>query len=73
MLFDLKNPLKQGDKVKAIAHTGKGRLSTLPDIPPVQVEGLTLDQAKEKLQDEYRRQIQDVELFITYHDRLKSV
>src|SRR5580692_3409135 len=25
----------QGGKVKAIAHTGKGRLKSLPDIPPV--------------------------------------
>jgi len=27
--------LIKGDKVKAIAHTGKGRLDSLPDIPPV--------------------------------------
>jgi tripartite-type tricarboxylate transporter receptor subunit TctC len=27
--------LIQGGKVKAIAHTGKGRLTSLPDIPPV--------------------------------------
>ncbi len=27
--------LIKGDKVKAIAHTGKGRLESLPDIPPV--------------------------------------
>jgi tripartite-type tricarboxylate transporter receptor subunit TctC len=27
--------LIQGGKVKAIAHTGKGRLGSLPDIPPV--------------------------------------
>ena len=27
--------LIQGGKVKAIAHTGKGRLASLPDIPPV--------------------------------------
>ena len=27
--------LIQGGKVKAIAHTGKGRLESLPDIPPV--------------------------------------
>jgi len=44
----------------------------LPDIPPVYVEGLTLDEAKECLRNEYLKQIQDVELFITYHDRLKS-
>ena len=28
--------LVQGGKVKAIAHTGKGRLGTLPDLPAVQ-------------------------------------
>ncbi|MBA2726904.1 MAG: polysaccharide biosynthesis/export family protein [Parachlamydiaceae bacterium] len=44
----------------------------LPDIPAVYVEGLTLDEAKALLQEEYRKQIQDVELFITYQDRLKS-
>jgi tripartite-type tricarboxylate transporter receptor subunit TctC len=27
--------LIQGGKVKAIAHTGKGRLKSLPDIPPI--------------------------------------
>jgi tripartite-type tricarboxylate transporter receptor subunit TctC len=27
--------LIQGGKVKAVAHTGKGRLGSLPDIPPV--------------------------------------
>jgi tripartite-type tricarboxylate transporter receptor subunit TctC len=27
--------LIQGGQVKAIAHTGKGRLKTLPDVPPV--------------------------------------
>ena len=27
--------LIQGGKVKAIAHTGKGKLNSLPDIPPV--------------------------------------
>ena len=27
--------LIKGGKVKAIAHTGKGRLESLPDIPPV--------------------------------------
>jgi tripartite-type tricarboxylate transporter receptor subunit TctC len=26
----------QGGKVKAIAHTGKGRLGSLPDIPPIE-------------------------------------
>ncbi len=42
----------------------------LPDIPPVEVAGLTLDEARTRLQDAFRDQIQDVEVFVTYHDRL---
>lgn len=42
----------------------------LPDIPPVSVAGLTLDEARALLQENYREQIQDVELFVTYQDRL---
>ncbi len=42
----------------------------LPDIPPVEVAGLTLDEARIRLQDAFREQIQDVEIFVTYQDRL---
>lgn len=42
----------------------------LPDIPPVKVVGLTLDQAKEKLQARLSQEVKDLELFITYRDRL---
>ena len=42
----------------------------LPDIPPIEVVGLTLDQAKERLQERLSQEIKDVELFITYKDRL---
>lgn len=42
----------------------------LPDIPPVYVEGLTLEEARTCLQNEFREQIADVELFITYQNRL---
>lgn len=44
----------------------------LPDIPPVLVEGLTLEEARKKLQNEYRSQVNDIEVFVTYQDRLKS-
>ena len=47
-----------------------GRID-LPDIPQVEIAGLTLDEARHKLQEAYREQILDVELFITYKDRLK--
>jgi polysaccharide export outer membrane protein len=42
----------------------------LPDIPAVQVAGLTLDEARQALQAEFSRQIKDVEVFVTYRDRL---
>lgn len=42
----------------------------LPDIAAVRVAGLTLDEARESLEDEFRKQIRDVEVFIDYTDRL---
>lgn len=44
----------------------------LPDIDSVLVEGLTLDEARMGLQSAFRAQISDIEVFVTYHDRLKS-
>lgn len=46
-----------------------GRI-TLPDIQPVDVIGLTLEEVKIRLEDQLRREIRDIELFITYKDRL---
>lgn len=42
----------------------------IPDIQSVEVEGLTLDEARLKLQNIFRRQIKDIEVFISYKDRL---
>lgn len=42
----------------------------LPDIPPVKIVGLTLEEARIALQDVFREQINDIEIFITYRDRL---
>lgn len=42
----------------------------LPDIPPIAVVGLTLEEARRKLQGAFREQINDVEVFVTYRDRL---
>lgn len=47
----------------------KGKIS-LPNISPVVVAGLSLDEAMVKLQEEYRKEIKDVEVFIRYKDRL---
>lgn len=43
----------------------------IPDIPPIEVEGLTLNQAKERLQAVYQEHIKDIEVFVTYKDRLQ--
>lgn len=42
----------------------------LPDIPPVTVAGLTINEAKARLQNLLGEEVKDVELFITYKDRL---
>lgn len=47
----------------------RGEIDT-PYIPPVYVNGLTLDEAREKIQKAYQEQIQDVEVYVTYKDRL---
>ncbi|MFA6916412.1 MAG: polysaccharide biosynthesis/export family protein [Parachlamydiales bacterium] len=43
----------------------------LPDIPSIMVAGLTLEEAKEVLQNSFREHVQDVELYVTYRDRLQ--
>lgn len=47
----------------------KGAIDT-PFLPSVTVAGLNLDQAREKLQSAYREQIHDIEIYVTYRDRL---
>ncbi|MCB1074123.1 MAG: polysaccharide biosynthesis/export family protein [Simkania sp.] len=41
----------------------------LPDLPPLELAGLTLSQAREKIQDAYDHEIADVEVFINYKKR----
>lgn len=52
-------------------HVRNGRLN-LPDIPPVQVAGLTINEAQDKLNLEIQRHYQDAEIFISYRERLQS-
>lgn len=47
----------------------QGQVDT-PYLPPVHVAGLTLDEAREKIQNAYRDQIHDIEVYISYKDRL---
>ncbi|HRD55469.1 MAG TPA: polysaccharide biosynthesis/export family protein [Parachlamydiaceae bacterium] len=46
-----------------------GMLS-LPDISPVAIIGLTLEEARFKLTNAYQEEIQNIEVFISYRDRL---
>jgi len=41
----------------------------LPDLAPVDIAGLSLTQAKEKIESVYRSQIQDIEVYLTYQER----
>lgn len=70
------NP-KRKDVADAVEYIGSrigyrvvnGEIS-LPDLPPVNVAELTLDQAKEKIQALYHEHIRDTEVFVTYKDRI---
>lgn len=42
----------------------------LPDLPPIEVSGLTLEEARKKIQNLYDEQIRDTEVFLTYKDRM---
>lgn len=41
----------------------------LPDLPPVKVEGLTLDQAREAIERAYAKQISNLDIFLSYKGR----
>ncbi|KIC75694.1 putative polysaccharide export protein wza [Neochlamydia sp. EPS4] len=43
----------------------------VPDLPPLAVKGLTLEEAREELQRAFRDQIQDIEVYVNYRDRLQ--
>ncbi|MBI3236581.1 MAG: polysaccharide biosynthesis/export family protein, partial [Chlamydiales bacterium] len=49
----------------------EGKLQ-LPDLDPIAVKGLTLAQARSAIQDSYRKQIQDIDVFLCYQDRIKK-
>lgn len=50
-------------------RVSQGRVD-LPDVPSIQVAGLTLEEARQAIQNYYRDHIQDIEVFIKYRDRL---
>jgi polysaccharide biosynthesis/export protein len=42
----------------------------IPDVSSVRVAGLTLDEAKETIREKFSQQIKDIEIFVTYRERL---
>lgn len=67
---------KRRDLVEAVQEIGKTvgyRVTNgqvyLPDLPSIEVEGLTLEEARQKIQESYRKEIRDVSIFLTYRDR----
>lgn len=41
----------------------------LPDLPPVKVEGLTMDEARESIKKAYAKQISNIDIFLSYKNR----
>ena len=44
----------------------------LPSMPPIAVQGLTLEEAQRSIQKQFDNEIKDVDIFITYRDRLQK-
>ncbi len=68
---------KRGDIVQAVQSIGNsigyrvvdGQIR-LPDSPLIHVAGLTLEEARQKIQDHYNELIHDTEVFVTYRERI---
>lgn len=60
--------------VQAIGNTIGYRVTNgqiaLPDLPPVHVAGLTLEEARQKIQEHYQGHIRETEVFLAYRDRI---
>jgi polysaccharide export outer membrane protein len=55
----------------AIGFTVQDGKVRLPDLDPIIVENLTLEQAALKIQDSYAGEIKDIQVFLGYRDRLE--
>ncbi len=44
----------------------------IPDIPPVYIEGLSIEDAKDKLNTEIKKHYSDAEIFLSYKDRKRQ-
>lgn len=54
---------------ETIGYTVIDRKITLPDLPPIEVEGLTITKARERIQEAYDQEIDGVEVFIAFEKR----
>jgi|GEM_PF-332482 len=43
----------------------------LPDLEPIEVEGMTLEEARLQIQSSYQEQIRDIQIFIAFKDRIE--
>lgn len=50
-------------------HVREGKI-TIPDLEEIDVAGLSLEEARSEIQRRYRKQIQDIDVFLGYKDRL---
>lgn len=50
-------------------RVNQGRI-LIPDLPPIEVSGLSLPEASRKIEEQYMAQGQDVEVFLSYRERL---
>ncbi len=50
-------------------HVREGKIY-LPDLGATEILGLTLEEAKEKIENRYKKEIDDIDVFISYKDRL---
>lgn len=57
-----------GNAVGYTVMEGKVRL---PDLDPIEIQGLTLEEARTKLQNAFSGQIKDVQVFLSYNDRIE--
>lgn len=65
--IDLVNAVHSiGESIGYIVQEG---YLTLPDLEPIEVEGLTLVETQQKIQALYDREIEDIEVFLTYARR----
>ncbi len=73
----LYHPLRQ-DLVEAMEKISQKRgfivcqgAVQLPDMPPIQIGGMTLDEARETLQNAYGQSIDELEVFVSYKERVQ--